>query len=144
MNLMIKAVGAYFTPAGIVADTVANPKYADYTVESGENTYNLYVSSKLSPAAVSVRIPVVVDDGEVIFMNGFQSATESREMTVDERMRGIDAMSAYARRVYTEVVGGDYSIVKYKNKSYSLKYKVEAFTGMIVSTVNVNVIGVKL
>lgn len=116
MNLIIKAVGAYFTPAGIVADTVANPKYADYTVDSGENSYNLYVSSKLSPAAVSVRIPVVVDDGEVIFMNGFQSATESREMTVDEKMRGIDAVSAYARRVYTEVVGGDYSIVKYKNK----------------------------
>ncbi|MBQ5930017.1 MAG: Asp23/Gls24 family envelope stress response protein, partial [Clostridia bacterium] len=26
----------------------------------------------------------------------------------------------------------------------AVKYKVEAFTGMIVSTVNVNVIGVKL
>ncbi len=116
MNLKIKAVGAYYTPAGVVADTVANPKYADYTVDNQENTYNLYVTSKLSPAAISVRIPVELEKDDVIFMNGFQSATESREMTVDERMRGIDAVSAYARRMYTEIVGGDYSIVKYKNK----------------------------
>ena len=116
MNLKIKAVGAYFTPAGIVADSVANPKYADYTVKSGENTYELYATSRLSPAAISVRIPVTLEEGEVVFMNGFQSETDSREMTVNEKMRGVDAVSDYARHVYTEVVGGDYSIVKYKNK----------------------------
>ena len=117
MNLSIKAVGAYFTPSGIVADTATNPKYAQYTVDKGDNTYNLYVTSKLSPAAVSVRISLEVAEDEVIFMNGFQSATESREHSISDKMRGIDAMSAYAQRVYTEVVGGDYSIVKYKNQS---------------------------
>ena len=87
MNLKIKAVGAYYTPAGVVADTVANPKYADYTVDNQENIYNLYVTSKISPAAISVRIPVELEKDDVIFMNGFQSATESREMTVDESVK---------------------------------------------------------
>ena len=116
MNISIKAVGAYFTPSGIVADTTSNPKYATYTVDSTDKTYNLYVSSKLSPAAVSVRIPLKVSHNETIFMNGFQSATDSRERTAKEKMLGVDAMSAYAKRIYTEVVGGDYSIVKYKNE----------------------------
>ncbi len=116
MKITIKAVSAYFTPAGVVADTVSNPKYAQYTVDSSDNTYNLYATSKLSPAAVSLRIPVKLEEGETIFMNGFQSATDSRERTVNEKMRGVDAVSSYAKRVYTEVVGGDYSIVKYKNK----------------------------
>lgn len=116
MNISIKAVGAYFTSAGIVADTTSNPKYASYTVDSTDSTYNLYVSSKLSPAAISLRIPLKVGHGETIFMNGFQSATESRERTANEKMRGVDAMSVYAKRIYTEVVGGDYSIVKYKNE----------------------------
>ena len=117
MNIKIKAVGAYFTPAGIVADTATNPKYAQYDIKDTENTYELYVTSKLSPAAISVRIPVELSDGETVFMNGFQSETESRERTVDEKMRGADAVSAYANRIYTEAVGGDYSIVKYKNKA---------------------------
>ena len=116
MKLSIKAVGAYFTPSGIVADTATNPKYAQYTVDKGDNTYNLHITSKLSPAAVSVRIPLEVAEDEVIFMNGFQSATDSREHSVSYKMRGVDAVSAYANRVYTEVVGGDYSIVKYKNQ----------------------------
>ena len=116
MNISIKAVGAYFTPAGIIADTASNPKYAQYTVDSTDSTYNLYVTSKLSPAAISIRIPLKVNENETIFMNGFQSATDSREHTVNYKMLGVDAMSAYAKRIYTEVVGGDYSIVKYKNE----------------------------
>ena len=116
MNISIKAVGAYFTPAGIVADTASNPKYAHYKIDITDNTYNLYVTSKLSPAGISVRIPLKVKDTEMVFMNGFQSATDSREHTLKYKMRGVDAMSTYAKRVYTEAVGGDYSIVKYKNE----------------------------
>ena len=104
MNLSIKAVGAYFTPSGIVADTATNPKYARYIVDRGNNTYSLYVTSELSPAAVSVRIPLEVAEDEVIFMNGFQSATESRERSINDTMRGVDAVSDYAKRIYTEVV----------------------------------------
>lgn len=116
MDIKIKAVGAYFTPEGIVADTVKNPKYAQYTEDCGDNTYTLYVTAEYAPAAVSVRIPVEIEVGDTVFMNGFQSATESRERTVAEKMRGIDVVSAYTRNIFAEMVGGDYSIVKYKNK----------------------------
>ena len=116
MDIKIKAVGAYFAPEGIVADTVKNPQYAQYTEELGDNTYNLYVTADYAPAAVSVRIPVEIEVGDTVFMNGFQSATESRERTVAEKMSGIDVVSAYTRNVFAEMVGGDYSIVKYKNK----------------------------
>ena len=116
MNVKIKAVGAYYTPDGIVADTPKKPTYARYTENVGENSYTLFVTADYAPAALSVRIPVSVGDDCAVFMNGFQSATESREYSVTDKMYGIDAVSSYLRRICAEKVGGDYSIVKYKNK----------------------------
>ncbi len=117
MELKIKAVGAYYTPEGVVAETSRSGNYAKYRTVEGDHTYELYITSEFAPAAVSVRIPVSLSKGETVFMNGFQSATESRERTVEEKMTGIDIVSQYARRLYAEMVGGDYSIVKYKNKN---------------------------
>ena len=119
MEVIIKAAGAYFSPEGVVADNVNHPQFAQYNIEQSENTYNLYVTSELAPAAVSLRIPVEIGTNDTIFMNGFQSATESREHTVNEKMRGIDVISSYARALYAEKVGGDYSMVKYKNIPYN-------------------------
>ena len=57
-------------------------------------------------------------------------------------------VTTYGNRIGVDV----YVIMKYgvsitavaESLKEAIKYKVEAFTGMIVSTVNVNVIGVKL
>lgn len=116
MELKIKAVGAYYTPEGVVADTPNHPKYAEYKVDSDESTYTLYVTAEYAPAAISVRIPVAVDENDVVFMNGYQSATDSKELGVTDTLTGLDMVSGYARSLYAEMVGGDYSIVKYKNK----------------------------
>ncbi len=61
--------------------------------------------------------------------------------------RGIKVTTS-GNRIYVDV----YVIVKYgvsisavaESLKEAIKYKVEVFTGMIVDTVNVNVIGVKL
>ncbi len=61
--------------------------------------------------------------------------------------RGIKVTTS-GNRIYIDV----YVIIKYGVSIYAvaeslkeaIKYKVEGFTGMIVDTVNVNVIGVKL
>ncbi len=116
MNIKIKAVGAYHSPEGIIADTPTRPQYAEYIVNQTENTYNLFVTSQYAPAAISIRIPLEIGAGDTVFMNGFQSATESREHTITDKMSGFDKVSEYARRLYAEKIGGDYSIVKYKNK----------------------------
>ena len=125
MEIKIKAVGAYFTPEGVVADSVNNPKYAVYNAEQGEHAYHLYVTAEYAPAAVSARIPLEVGDDDTVFMNGFQSATDSRELPVGEKAKGIDAVSDYARRWYFEKMGGDHSIAKYRNKpdvTYGFSY----------------------
>ena len=116
MNLKIKAVGAYYTPNGVVADTPKKPQYATYKEERTENTYSLFVTAEYTPAALSVRVPLTVSEDCAVFMNGFQSATESREYSLTDKMYGLDAVSSYVRRVCAEKFGGDYSIVKYKNK----------------------------
>ncbi len=117
MKMKFKAVCAYFTPNGVVADSPSSPKYADYRVDSDDNSYTLYASSELAPAAASVRIPVKLGVGGAVFMNGFQSATESREYFPTDKTKGIDTISEYAARLYSEKQNGDYSIAKYKNKA---------------------------
>ena len=65
----------------------------------------------------------------------------------DNGGRGIK-VTTFGNRIYIDV----YVIIKYgvsiaavaDSLKEAIKYKVEAFTGMIVDTVNVNVIGVKL
>ena len=65
----------------------------------------------------------------------------------DGHGRGIK-VTASGNRIYVDV----YVIIKYgvsinavaESLKEAIKYKVEGFTGMIVDTVNVNVIGVKL
>ncbi len=115
MELKIKAVGVYYTPDGIAADTPRSPKYAEYKEKQKRNSYELTVTSAYVPAAVSVRIPVELSENETVFMNGFQSATESREYAVDEKLGSFGLVSDYMRRLYAQMFGGDYTIVKYKN-----------------------------
>lgn len=61
--------------------------------------------------------------------------------------RGIK-VTTVGNRIYIDV----YVVIKYgvsivavaESLKEAIKYKVEAFTGMVVATVNVNVVGVKL
>lgn len=110
--IKIKAVGAYFTPEGVVADSVNNPKYAKYTVEESECTYTVYATAEYAPASVAVRIPVECEAGDSLFMNGFKSDSESREHSVDEKAMSVGAVTSYAHKLF----GRDASISKYKNK----------------------------
>ena len=71
MEVKIKIVGAYYTPEGIVADSVNHPKYAEYRVEESENTYQLYVTADYAPAAISVRVPLELGEKDTVFMNGY-------------------------------------------------------------------------
>ena len=116
MDFKIKTVGAYHTPDGVVADSVSNPKYAEYRVESDANTYLLYATSDLTPLAVTARIAVDVNEDETLFMNGFRSDSDSREAILSDKMTGLDAVVGYARGLYEDVIGNGDPIERYKDK----------------------------
>lgn len=116
MKITVKAAAAFYTQDGIVADTAQSPKLASYDARLDGNTYNLYITSELAPAGVSVRIPVETDAGDTLFMNGFQSATESRERSIIARMSKVSAVSEYMHQKQSKKTGGDYDFVPYKNK----------------------------
>ncbi|MBR1422140.1 MAG: alpha-galactosidase [Ruminococcus sp.] len=59
-------------------------------------------------------LPITVDDR--IFVNGYQSWTDSREYTIDEHTRGIDHIPSPLVQKYNFDKYGDYNFVKYKNK----------------------------
>lgn len=116
MNISIKAAAAFYTSGGIKADSAQNPKLAAYRAELGESTYDLYVTSKYIPAGVSVRIPVQTDINDTVFMNGFQSSTESRERGITAKMSKVSAVTEYVHQKQSKKTGGDYDFVPYKNK----------------------------
>ncbi len=116
MDINIKAAAAFYTSDGINADSAQNPKLATYNAQLTENTYNLYVTSKYVPAGVSIRIPLQTNINDVVFMNGFQSATESRERHVSAKMSKVSAVTEYVHQKQSRKTGGDYDFVPYKNK----------------------------
>ncbi len=116
MELTVKVAAAFYTPDGIVADTPEKSALASYKIDSDENTYKLYVSSELAPAGVAAKIKLKLDAGDTIFMNGFQSATDSRELGVSGKMNGLTAVSHYIKEKQAAIAGGDYAFVPYKNK----------------------------
>ena len=125
MNINVRAAAAFYTSAGIKADSVQNPKLAKYKAELSENTYNLYVTSRYVPAGVSIRIPVDTDINDTVFMNGFQSATESRERGIIARMSTATTVSEFVHQKKSKKTDGDDDFVPYKNKpgvTYGFSY----------------------
>lgn len=117
MDITIRSAAAFYTPDGIVADTPKKSKLASYTETVDKNSYKLYVTSEYKPAGVAVKIPVELGVNDTIFMNGFQSATESRELNVTGKMNGVQTVSEFVKDKYAALWGGDYAFVPYKNKA---------------------------
>ena len=117
MKTDIKASAAFYTETGIIADTPEKPAVAKYRKDIGKNTYKLYISSKYRPAGVAAQIPVYPNINDTVFMNGFQSATESREMSITGKMNGLsETLSSYLKRKYAAFSGGDYDFARYSKK----------------------------
>ena len=116
MDMNIKAAAAFYTSAGIKADSVQNPRLAEYKVELTEDTYNLFVTSKYVPAGVSIRIPYEAELADTVFMNGFQSATESRERPIVAKMSRMSTVSEFVHQKSSKKTAGDYDLIPYKNK----------------------------
>ncbi len=116
MDIKIKSAAAFYTPDGVVADSPAKSQYATYREEIDTNTYKLYVDSDYKPAGVALKMTLEPSVKDTVFMNGFQSATESREMNVASKMSGAQTVSNYVKDKYAAFSGGDYAFVPYKNK----------------------------
>ena len=116
MDMKFRTAAAFYTPDGVVADTPAQRKYAKYREEANTNTFKLFIDSEYKPAGVALKLDVQPSVKDTVFMNGFQSATESREMNVVGKMDGIQSVSTFVRDKYAALSAGDYSFVPYKNK----------------------------
>lgn len=117
MDITIKAAAAFYTPSGIVADTPKKSQLAEYSEQIDKNTYKLCITSDHKPAGVAVKVPVDFGVNDTVFMNGFQSATDSREMSVTGKMNGVQTVSEFVKNKYAALWGGDYAFVPYKNKA---------------------------
>ncbi len=111
------------------------------------NAYGKISISDLSIAKVASHTAMesygIVEMVSRRFTDSFSLLTKKK----DGGGRGIKVTTT-GNRIYIDV----YVVIKYgvsivavaESLKEAIKYKVEAFTGMIVATVNVNVIGVKL
>ena len=117
MDITMKVAAAFYTPDGIVADTPKKSNLAEYCEQIEKNTYKLYVTSEYKPAGVAIKVPVDFGVNDTVFMNGFQSATDSREMSVTGKMNGVQTVSEFVKNKYAALSGGDYAFVPYKNKA---------------------------
>ena len=113
------------------------------------NTNNAYGKISISDLAIAkVASHTAMESYGIVEMVS-RRFTDSLALLLkkDGGGRGVKVTTS-GNRIYIDI----YIIIKYgvsisavaDSLKEAVKYKVEAFTGMIVSTVNVNVIGVKL
>lgn len=113
------------------------------------NTNNAYGRISISDVAIAkVAANTAMESYGIVEMVSRRfTDTLSTLMKKEVGGRGIKVTTS-GNRIYVDV----YVIIKYgvsiaavaESLKEAIKYKVEGFTGMIVDTVNVNVIGVKL
>ena len=113
------------------------------------NTSNAYGKISISDLAIAkVASHTAMESYGIVEMVS-RRFTDSLSLLMkkDNGGRGIK-VTTFGNRIYIDV----YVVIKYgvsinavaESLKEAIKYKVEAFTGMIVDTINVNVIGVKL
>ena len=113
------------------------------------NTNNAYGKISISDLAIAkVASNTAMESYGIVEMVSRRfTDTLSSLLKKDAGGRGIKVTTS-GNRIYVDV----YVVIKYgvsiaavaESLKEAIKYKVEGFTGMIVDTVNVNVIGVKL
>ena len=113
------------------------------------NTNNAYGKISISDLAIAkVASHTALDSYGIVEMVSRRfTDTLALILKKDGEGRGIKVIT-FGNRIFIDV----YVIIKYgvsiaavaESLKEAIKYKVEAFTGMIVDTVNVNVIDVKL
>ena len=113
------------------------------------NTNNAYGKISISDLAIAkVASNTAMESYGIVEMVSRRfTDTLSSLLKKDGGGRGIKVTTS-GNRIYVDV----YVVIKYgvsiaavaESLKEAIKYKVEGFTGMIVDTVNVNVIGVKL
>jgi len=113
------------------------------------NTSNVYGKISISDVAIAkVASHAALECYGIVGMVSRKFTDSLSEMLKkDSEGRGVK-VSTSGDRIYIDV----YVLVKYgvsitavaESLKESVKYKVEKFTGMIVDSVNVNIIGVKL
>ena len=109
------------------------------------NTNNAYGKISISDLAIAkVASHTAMDSYGIVEM---VSRRFTDSLKKDSAGKGIKVTTS-GNRIYVDV----YVIMKYgvsinavaESLKEAIKYKVEVFTGMIVDTVNVNVLGIKL
>ena len=113
------------------------------------NTNNAYGKISISDLAIAKVASYTAMESYGIVEMVSRRFTDSLSLLLkkDDAGRGIKVTTS-GNRIYVDV----YVVMKYgvsisavaESLKEAIKYKVEIFTGMIVDTVNVNVLGVKL
>ena len=110
------------------ASKASNEQVMMNFVQSGCK-YKLEINAKkmISNVRVSIESPANYDKESRIFVNGYQSWTDSREYFIDEKMRSLNKFSKPFLKALGLCRSGDYSFKKYSNKvgafhGYSYSY----------------------
>ena len=115
-----------FTPVAIIRAGGAVVKFTDSYDGSRFSASLTYENDRLT-LAVAPKEPMIFDELSVvgfaevseqdrIFMNGYQSWTDSRELTVNDRMVGIDHIPAPIVKKFSFDKYGDYGFTRYTVK----------------------------
>lgn len=115
LTFSYRADGKHFT---LKTCSSAENSRVSVCILSDEERFDVMLSLR-TPVEIthlSAEFEYCFDEDMRIFLNGYQSWTESREYSINETMRGIDHIPAPIREKYAFASYGDYRITEYSRK----------------------------
>lgn len=98
-------------------ESVSNKRIdLDISYDGGFFTASITTRSPIEVVKLSAEFTYDFNTADKIFLNGYQSWTDSSEMSISGRMRGIDRIPAPIADKYAFSQYGDYTFVKYGKK----------------------------
>ena len=108
----------------------------DYSIEETCTSHNvkLVISPKkeIELIAAELQYQRPVKNGERFFVNGYQAWTTSREVTIDDKQKGLTPLTKFTKTGFElAALSGDYGFVKYPALAKMFSEKgLEEVTGL--------------
>lgn len=95
----------------------SSSEHAEFIVSAYYNKFSLHINPQceITFKNVSATMSYNFSQEDILFLNGYQSWTDSHELTVKDKMKGINHIPKFLLKKYAFSAYGDYDFADYKN-----------------------------
>lgn len=102
----------------IITDSDENEDFSLQILKNGNRVkITIHPKTEITLKQARIVLPYCYQEDDLIYLNGFQSWTDTREFSVHERMKGLNHLPGFLKEKYHFSGYGDYDFTRYDSSS---------------------------